>query len=249
MTKSPVRILVVDDEIDIREYLAELLLDEGYETETAANGEEAWALLNQKDYGLVITDIVMPACDGLELLNRIRTRHNDKPGVILISAFARISVQEAYERGAAAFFPKPFLPGPLLKVVSRCLTPQHDRWRRTSERIELDKDISLSLAVPNLLAATYSASVLNIGQGGMFLAWGAELPKIGDVIQFKISFLNRAERAFEGRGTVRWIRHNKDDESRLPGVGIEFLELADEQVSEIFEVLNYVQTREFIPRG
>lgn len=251
MVGSRPRILVVDDEEDIREYLEDLLQAENYDVVTTISGANAWELLQTSCFQLVISDIIMHQGNGLELLDRVRVLHPSQPAVVLISGYSRITVAEAYERGAAAYFPKPFKVDAFLQTVKRYLAPQHERWNRGSTRLEIDEStpMSLQVAMPNLLSAAFSASVLNIGQGGMFLAWGAELPSIGDVIDFEISFLKSKHSKFSGRGIVRWIRTERDDGNRLPGIGVEFVELSNDQISDIFEVLNFVQTREFIPRG
>ena len=67
------RILIVDDEKSIRLSLTDELEDEGYRVSTAANGEEAFKLLAEEDFDLVITDLVMEGIDGIEVLKKAKT--------------------------------------------------------------------------------------------------------------------------------------------------------------------------------
>lgn len=80
------RILIVDDEENIRLLYAEELAEEGHEVETAAGGEEALRKLAAGRYDLVTVDIKMPGMDGLELLSRIRERWLELP-VVLSTAY------------------------------------------------------------------------------------------------------------------------------------------------------------------
>jgi CheY-like chemotaxis protein len=103
------RILVVDDSKAIREILADALEQQGYRVQTAADGHQAWELLRQSPfcYDLVITDVTMPAIDGLELLARIMA---DWPWikVVLITGCVDPDLQlQAQMLGAVAVLSKP----------------------------------------------------------------------------------------------------------------------------------------------
>ncbi|RMH59628.1 MAG: response regulator [Candidatus Hydrogenedentota bacterium] len=80
------RILVVDDEESIRLLYQEELTDEGYEVETAANGEEALRKIQESKFDIVTLDIKMPGMSGLEVLKKIREVDVELP-VILCTAF------------------------------------------------------------------------------------------------------------------------------------------------------------------
>jgi CheY-like chemotaxis protein/Tfp pilus assembly protein PilZ len=244
------RILVVDDEDDLRHHLLDFFTERGYETTGAESGHQAWALLNTKEFDLVLSDITMPNGDGVWLLDQIRNKNADFPPVVLMSGYAKISVAEAYEKGADAFFPKPFNAKSLLKTVEEAFETKVERWRKKGmERLEVpERELTLRVATTGLLTAAYSATILNIGRGGMFLAWGLDFPSIGEQIHFSISFLGEPLYQFEGIGVVRWVRTEKDSDSRLPGFGIEFTKFSDGQAIHILDVINYLKTKEFIPR-
>lgn len=101
------RVLIVDDEENMRKTLAEILRDEGYQVTTAATGEAAVQLCQTQDFEVVLMDVRMPGIDGVEAFRRIR-RHREDVRVILMSAYSIESLKEtALDEGAIAFLPKP----------------------------------------------------------------------------------------------------------------------------------------------
>ena len=119
-TSARPRILLVEDEATVREHLARTLSDD-YEVETAGNGREALTAVIRNPPGLVITDIVMPDIDGIELLKTLRsTRRTQAIPVLLISGRA-IDEQriEGFKLGADGYLPKPYAEGELrMRIVS-----------------------------------------------------------------------------------------------------------------------------------
>ncbi len=110
------RILIVDDEANIRRMLTGVLRDEGYETEDAASGEEALKRLRRPpDVDAVLLDLVMSGMDGLETLAAIRALPQP-PAVLMMSAHGRLeNAVQATKLGAADFFEKPL--DPMAKVL------------------------------------------------------------------------------------------------------------------------------------
>jgi len=109
------RVLVVDDEVNMRMTLAEILSDEGYDVATAATGEEAVSLCRGGCYSIVLMDVRMPGIDGVEAFRQIR-RHQEGVRVILMSAYSVEALKEvALDEGAIAFLSKPL---DLEKVVN-----------------------------------------------------------------------------------------------------------------------------------
>lgn len=95
-------ILVVDDQIRPRRLLIDELEDAGFEVSEASDGEEGWERFRRNPPDLVITDMMMPRCDGFELLRRIRT-HSEVP-VIVFSGYGSVqSAAEAIKAGAQEF--------------------------------------------------------------------------------------------------------------------------------------------------
>lgn len=112
-------ILVVDDNLDMREYAARLLRDH-FTVQTAADGRQAWELIQRKAPDLVLSDIMMPGMDGLELLEAIRTDPSTQlTPVILLSARAgEESRVEGLVAGADDYLVKPFTARELLARVT-----------------------------------------------------------------------------------------------------------------------------------
>ena len=121
------RVLVVDDEENLRRVTQLKLQQAGYEAATAADGAQALELLARQPQDLIITDLQMPGMSGMELLRRVR---DDYPEIIVIvvTAFGTIeSAVEAIKLGAHDYIIKPVTAGTLRLIVSRAL--EHHRLR------------------------------------------------------------------------------------------------------------------------
>jgi two-component system response regulator FlrC len=126
VTSARKRILVVEDDEDLRENLAELFGYEGYEVVTAGNTPEALEMLSRHDVDLVLTDLWMPGKSGIELIEEARARH---PGVraILMTAFGDGYAEiESVRRGAIGYLKKPFEVDEVLSLVTRVLSLTED---------------------------------------------------------------------------------------------------------------------------
>jgi two-component system, NtrC family, response regulator AtoC len=113
------RILVVDDEENLRHMLTVLLKREGYEVSAVPHGEAALAELQARTYDLVLADVRMPKMGGLELLEALRTR-SIPATVIMMSAYGTLETAvEAMKRGAYDYISKPFKPDEILLVLRK----------------------------------------------------------------------------------------------------------------------------------
>lgn len=116
------RILIVDDEAPSRDLCFDILQEGGYTVlETARNGEEALALLSQRPFQLVLTDINMPRMTGLELLKRGKPLHPDVDFILMTAYGFLQTALEALRSGAYDYITKPFSGDVLLATVRRCL--------------------------------------------------------------------------------------------------------------------------------
>jgi two-component system response regulator PilR (NtrC family) len=117
-------ILVVDDELSMRQFLKILLEKEGYTVTTAAEGGEALALTTQQPFDLVISDIRMPGMSGLDLLAQLKQAKADI-GVIMITAFASPDdAVAAMKNGAFDYITKPFNVDEIKSVIRAVLKKQ-----------------------------------------------------------------------------------------------------------------------------
>ena len=113
------RVLVCDDEPNLRRVLAATLQREGYEVTLCADGQEALDAIERDGADVVVTDLVMPKIDGLTLLRKVVQRHPDVP-VIVITAHGRIdSAVEAMKAGAFDFVAKPFEHAELKAIIAK----------------------------------------------------------------------------------------------------------------------------------
>lgn len=132
---SAARILVVDDEADIRDLVKEILTEEGYEVQAAANAAEARLLRGKQNPDLVLLDIWMPDVDGITLLREWMASPTDGCPVVMMSGHGTVDTAvEATRLGAVDFVEKPLSLAKLLRTVERGL--EHGRKRRIAERLE-----------------------------------------------------------------------------------------------------------------
>src|SRR6267378_1253238 len=114
-------ILIVDDELSMRQFLTHLFEREGYEVRAAENGRQAMSLLRENPADLIITDVKMPDMGGIDLL---RAAREFLPGieVVMMTAFANVdTAREAFLLGAFDFIQKPFDNDLLKEIVARAL--------------------------------------------------------------------------------------------------------------------------------
>ncbi|MFC1843479.1 sigma-54-dependent transcriptional regulator [Thermodesulfobacteriota bacterium] len=115
-------ILVVDDELSMREFLKILLEKEGYNVSTAPEAANAIELINDQSFDLVISDIKMPGMGGLTLLEKIKEINNTLP-VIMITAFASPdNAVTAMRSGAFDYITKPFKVDEIIKIINSAIS-------------------------------------------------------------------------------------------------------------------------------
>jgi DNA-binding NtrC family response regulator len=118
------RILVVDDEVNARSALAELLRDEGYDVETAADAFKALGKYESFSPHVVVTDLKMPGMDGIELVQKLRAAE-DAPAIVVMTAFGAVqSAVAAMRAGAADYLTKPLDFDELLVVLDKVFETQ-----------------------------------------------------------------------------------------------------------------------------
>ena len=116
------RVLVVDDDSEMRALLADVLGDEGYAVEGVANGAESLIRLRTESFAAIVLDKNMPGLSGLDLLPGLRTICPDTP-VIMITAFGDVATYvDAVEKGAFDYVFKPFRMEELLRVLRRAVS-------------------------------------------------------------------------------------------------------------------------------
>jgi len=118
------RILVVDDEANLRKVLAAILRKDGYDVTVAEDGEQAMAEFEKNGADVIISDLVMPKLGGMDILTRVRNSRADVP-VIIITAHGTVdSAVEAIKSGAFDYITKPFEHAEIRAVVAKAARTQ-----------------------------------------------------------------------------------------------------------------------------
>jgi DNA-binding NtrC family response regulator len=122
---KPPSILVVDDELLIRDLLYDFFLGQGWEISIAENGEKALEILRSKKIDLVLSDIKMPHMDGLTLTSEVKESYPDIP-VVLMTGYPSVeSAVAALRNKAADYVTKPFNINQLFKLVDAKVKEKH----------------------------------------------------------------------------------------------------------------------------
>ena len=144
------RILLVDDEANARSALAELLREEGYVVETAADGFKALPKIEEFDPDAILTDLKMPGLDGLGLMRKALEQDAER-AVIMMTAFGAVATAvEAMRAGAADYLTKPINFDELLIVLGRAI--ERRRLRKETERLR--QRLSVRHQLPNLIGTS-----------------------------------------------------------------------------------------------
>lgn len=144
---SPGRILVIDDEPDIRDSLEALLTAERYRVDLAPNATEGLKRLESSSYDLVLLDLMMPDKSGMQVLEEVRQRDRETP-IFLITAYGSVEVAvQALKRGANDYFPKPWDNEKLLVEISHMISKQ----RLERENAELKRALKQRYSFPNIV--------------------------------------------------------------------------------------------------
>lgn len=118
------RLLIVDDELSIRELLEILFEQDGYEVNTVGSAEEAFSILRVQKIDLVLSDLNLPKMSGLELLQKIKTENIETDFIIMTAYGSTENAIEAMKEGASNYVLKPFSNDELRLVVQRALGVQ-----------------------------------------------------------------------------------------------------------------------------
>lgn len=142
------RVLIVDDEADHRDYLVGIVSGWGYEIEQAGNGEEALSLLNDISVDIVLSDLMMPKMDGFELLRGLKAQGN-LPPTILMTAFGSLdrALHTIHELDGFWFLEKPID----LTALKLLLTRASAQRRLAADNEELRRQLSFTGILGNLV--------------------------------------------------------------------------------------------------
>jgi two-component system response regulator AtoC len=141
------RILIVDDESNLRQMLEELLRREGFVVDGAGDGEEALARLRAEPFDVVVTDLRMPGMSGLELLEKIHAQDASTTVIVMTSYGSTQTAVEAMKAGAYDYISKPFKTDEIVLTLRKA--EERERLRRENEalRRELGRELGFDRIV------------------------------------------------------------------------------------------------------
>jgi CheY-like chemotaxis protein len=217
-------LLVVDDEIDLRDIVASELEFMGAKVFQAENISKAVDVLKNNSIDLVISDIRMPGGSGIELMRSIKASNVYMPPVVLITGFADISVEAAFNEGAEGLMSKPFRLDDLILAAVRHTRPLDERFQ---QQIHYEKEIKLNFK------DTFSACLNNhqvaIGRGGLTLIVPLDEVKseAGETFKFNLSF---QDKTISGIGICRWWKSMSVHSAVM---GFEFYQLTPDSLNDL----------------
>lgn len=124
MTHASKNVLVVEDDADILSSLAEVIREEGFNVQTAANGYQALMQVEQHEPALIFLDLMLPQMNGWRFVQELRARFPEtNPPIVLVSAVQDIA-REAAKLGAQCFLRKPFDLADIVRITHECCQRQ-----------------------------------------------------------------------------------------------------------------------------
>jgi DNA-binding NtrC family response regulator len=114
-------VLIVDDEPSVRQTLSEWMRKKNFHVSEAEGGRQAMEMIQRYDPDIVISDVVMPGMDGIQLLKEAKAIKADTPFLMISGYPSRSTAVDIMKYGASDYLPKPFTPEELVNRVSRTL--------------------------------------------------------------------------------------------------------------------------------
>jgi DNA-binding NtrC family response regulator len=174
---TKLRVLVVDDEVTIRDALREMLLGESYTVQVVENAIQAIAELEKQEWDVVLADLSLPRVSGLELLDRIKRSWPATEVIVITGQGSIATAVDAIKRGAYHYVTKPFTAEEILHLVRQAL----ERRRLVHRKESLEEELSQARGIHHLVgqseplrrirqliqtAASSEATVLIQGESG-----------------------------------------------------------------------------------
>ncbi len=138
-------ILLLEDDINLSDTIAEYLEDEGFEVERLYDGQEALDRIYERSYDLLLLDVMVPGIDGFALLKEVR-EHTDTPAIYITSLDSVENLEKGFKSGADDYIRKPFELRELLLRIETLLKREYGK----KERIDIDEETCFDLATDTL---------------------------------------------------------------------------------------------------
>jgi CheY-like chemotaxis protein len=187
---------------------------------------------------VVISDIQMPSCNGIELLKYIKDKNPTLPIVMMMTGYAEMSSEAALEKGADAMFSKPFDRKELVNAVMKLVVSYGEEINHFAGSVHTDLKIKMSF---NHKKKFVESRVINLSSKGLFVSLEESFPEVCDEINFDMQFKDE-EWLNAVTGLVKWVSFKS--KSRVPsGVGIEFSGMTYKKKKKIDDIIKQAQER------
>lgn len=205
-------ILLVEDDIDLREIIKLELEYRGATVTEAENGQQAFTLNSQKKFDIILSDIRMPVEDGVTLTKKVKSLNSHSPIIFLMTGYSDFPASEAYHLGVEGFINKPFELETVLSGFQRILKPTSLRWQEVFSPQNL-----IRIKINQTPDQALTDKSLSLGRGGIMLLCDNGNINFGDNLEFTFSDGSVMS------GVVRWS-HRSTKHKKLE-VGLEFFHL------------------------
>jgi DNA-binding response OmpR family regulator len=194
-----IKILWVDDEIDLLKPYILFLKGKGFHLETANNGDDAIVMVEENEFDLIFLDENMPGLSGLETLSRIKLMHPNVPVVMITKSEAEDIMEEAIGSKIADYLIKPVNPNQILLTIKKNI----DTKRLVSEKTTSDYQIQFSQISSRINTASAYNDWVEIYQ--MLCFWEIELENSSQTAMDEVLLMQKSE---ANKGFARFIKAN-----------------------------------------
>ncbi|MDN5203040.1 response regulator [Fulvivirgaceae bacterium BMA10] len=208
------KILVIEDDQNVRESIAELLSLKPYEVATAENGLEGVRMAKETNPDLIICDVMMPESDGYEVLGKLRSDeyNSDVPFIFLTAKAEKTSLRQGMNLGADDYITKPFKAEELFEAIEARIIKQEKAGKAMTSRIKLSQPLNEAIA-NNKIASSF----VNIqGLSNMILDYFEDYTEdaIKEIIEDIRSSATKAERVIKNAVLYQSLVEAENDETR-----------------------------------
>ena len=240
------KILVVDDEQDLREILQSEFEFEGATVYSAENGVKAFEIFQNEKIDIVVSDIRMPGGNGIDLLDKIKAINASLPLVLFMTGFSDLKLEDAYEKGADAIFSKPFKIQDIIEKCQRAILPPEERFNRVVENSESIQSLS---QVHEAFSEALESGKIQLGRGGFFIQDEKNGNRIKEgLCHIQLQFKSGPISTLDLIGVVVWKREEPKD-PYFSGFGVEFFSLEKQDCERIFKEIHSAKVLAYIPSG
>ncbi|MCM2254434.1 MAG: response regulator [Vicinamibacteria bacterium] len=223
------RVLVVDDEEDVRVLLVAVMRGAGYEVAEAENGTAALERLQTKPFDLILLDVMMPGLDGWGVLDRLKELPDAPPVVLATARNDEETFQRGVKAGVAALVGKPFAFQDLLAACERALQAPHPPREEPERRRLPRRELMVKVRVLSQDSAPLAlGELVNLSKGGAQVNLLVPL-ELGTRIRVGLHVSASTHNFLKFEGTVQW----RESEPLGYAHGLAFTDLEPEVANEL----------------